>query len=110
LKISLQKFVKSEIESLFRFTIPFVLILQLTLSGFAFSFETDGNLEFESNNLETSVLPLFCIEDVEDKSLNLRSLSLNIYEYVDLRIFSVSTNPPGNYLYTLNHSRSPPLI
>ena len=68
MKLSFQKSVESEIESFFRFLIPFVLILQLALSGFAFSFETDGNLAFESNNLETSALSLFCIEDVEDKS------------------------------------------
>lgn len=109
MKYSFQQFAESEIETIIRFSIPLVLILQLYLCGFAFSYESEGNLAFRGSSVGTSDVSSFYIEYIEAKSINLSSLFLDFYNYVDLRLIPVDTDPPGNYFYTLNHSRSPPL-
>jgi len=110
LKFSFQKFVESEIELFFKFCIPLILILQLCLSGFALSFESNGDLALESCNHGNSAISLFYIEDTEGKGLSIGHLTLDIYDFIDLRLISVNTDLPGNYFCELNHSRSPPLV
>jgi len=110
MKYNMQKFELSRITSFRSFALPIILIFQISLAGAALGFGLDGNVSLQSYNDGSCSVFEFCIEDVEDKNIKLSSLSLDLHFLSEVSLFSIDTDPLNNYIHSLNHSRSPPVL
>jgi len=104
----MQKYIKSQILSQSGYVLALILILQLSLPGFALSLGSDDHRALQSYNDDSSPSSVLCIEDVEDKGIDLSSKSLNLFGLGDSKLFLINTNSPNNYIHCQLHSRSPP--
>lgn len=110
MRLSMSKYTRSRISLLFNLSLPIILILLLSLAGATLSSEADSHGAIERYFDNSYSLCEYCIEDVEDKNLKFPGSSFDIYELDNRQSFSNNIITPNNYLQSLNHSRSPPVL
>ena len=85
-----------------------ILILQLSVPGFALTLSADNDCALSSLGDESFLASILCIEDVEDESIDYSSKFLSELSFGESKFFSQNNDLPRNYVHPQIYSRSPP--
>lgn len=95
---------------LIKLVLPFVLILQLSLSGVFPQAQFDSHLSLDKQAQGTFSIDRVYAEDAEDKNFDLNSEQDSFLSAPAKRFISISSALPEHYLHGSSHSRSPPQV
>lgn len=110
MKLDQSQITKSKILSVSRYLLALILILQLSVLGFVSTLDSDkNNPALERINNASSQSSVLCIEDMEEKDIDLSSKSLNLLSLNNSRLLSFNFKLANNYINCQLHSRSPPV-
>jgi len=110
MELDMSKITKDVILLVSRYVLLFILLLQLSVPGFALTLGADNPCALSSFSDESSLASILCIEDIEDESIDYSSKFLNEFSFGESKFLSQNNDLPKNYIHPQLYSRSPPGI